>query len=307
MNALSGREASASVLPGIVVALQANFLEVELADSDDSSRLLCTRRTRLAHQGADVHVGDQVKVEAVDWQRCRAVVCHVEPRQSWLERPPVANATTVVVALALAEPSFDADQASRFLLTAEQTDLDVQVLLTKMDLISVDAVEARTSALLGWGYQPLVVSAKTGEGIEQLIAKLKSAPLSVLCGPSGVGKSSILNRVLPELSLRVGPLSSKLQRGRHTTRHVELFALAGGARVADTPGFNRPELPADPRCLAALFPELRHQLDPYPCRFRNCLHLDEPGCGVDRSWLRYAFYRECIEEIRGVSRPFREG
>ncbi|HJN36269.1 MAG: ribosome small subunit-dependent GTPase A [Prochlorococcus sp.] len=294
-------------MPATVVALQANYLEVELSEPAQATRLLCTRRTRLAHQGANVHVGDQVWVEAIDWQQCRGVVCNVEPRKSWLERPPVANVTTVVVALALAEPSFDADQASRFLLTAEQTDLDVQVLLTKTDLISADALAERISALRAWDYQPLAVSAKTGEGLDQLMGKLQGSFLSVLCGPSGVGKSSILNRCLPELSLRVGALSSKLQRGRHTTRHVELFALEGGARVADTPGFNRPDLPADPRCLASLFPELRHQLDPYPCRFRNCLHLDEPGCGVERSWPRYAFYRQCLQEMRGLSRPYREG
>ena len=135
-------------LAGMVVALQANFLEVELEIPNQvslvgltgltdvrRSRLLCTRRTRLDHRGAAIHVGDRVWLEAIDWQQCRAVVADVEPRQSWLNRPPVANVTAVVVALAVKQPCFDSDQASRFLLNAEQTGLAVHLILTKRDQI----------------------------------------------------------------------------------------------------------------------------------------------------------------------------
>ena len=122
----------------MVVALQANYLEVELdAPSPGTpARLLCTRRTRLNHRGAAVHVGDRVTVEAIDPIQARAVVSAVEPRSSFLVRPPVANASCVLVALAAEQPAFDADQASRFLLTAEQTGLQVQLVLTKCDLLA---------------------------------------------------------------------------------------------------------------------------------------------------------------------------
>ena len=294
---------------GIVVALQANYLEVELDDPPDGipARLLCTRRTRLSHRGAAVHVGDRVAVEAIDPGQARAVVVAVEPRSSWLTRPPVANVSLVVVALAVDQPAFDLDQASRFLLTAERTGLPVQLLLTKSDLLDEQQQEQLRQRLRGWGYEPLLLSSRTGLGMDGLRQRLQDTPLSVLCGPSGVGKSSVLNALMPHLSLRVGAVSGRLQRGRHTTRHVELFPLNQGSRVADTPGFNRPDLPNDPRELGMLFPELRDQLEPWPCRFRDCLHRGEPGCGVQRNWERYALYTAALEECSGVSRPSRGG
>ena len=293
----------------MVVALQANYLEVELDQVSEviPSRLLCTRRTRLSHRGKAVYVGDRVNVEAIDVSHARAVVSHVEPRVSFLTRPPVANATTVVVALAVDQPAFDPDQASRFLLTAERTSLAVQLVLTKTDLLEPEELERLRVRLLAWGYPPLLVSTGSGLGLSELKQSLAGSSLSVLCGPSGVGKSSLLNALIPKLDLRIGAVSGRLQRGRHTTRHVELHRLEGEARVADTPGFNRPELPDDPRNLEVLFPELRPQLDPHPCRFRDCLHRDEPGCGVTRDWERYPIYRRAVEDLFGVSRPSRGG
>jgi len=294
---------------GIVVALQANYLEVVLdqAPGGCPARLLCTRRTRLIHRGAAVHVGDRVRLEAIDPLQARAVVADVEPRRSWLSRPPVANVSLVAVALAVEQPGFDPDQASRFLLTAERTGLEVLVLLTKTDLISTEEQSRIKSRLQGWGYEPLLLSSCSGEGITALRDRLASSSLSVLCGPSGVGKSSLLNQLMPHLSLRTAAVSGKLQRGRHTTRHVELFPLGVSARVADTPGFNRPDLPDDPRELAMLFPELRDQLSPWPCRFRDCLHRGEPGCGVSTDWERYGLYQAALDEQAGISRPFRGG
>ena len=156
---------------GLVVALQANYLEVELTAAPDGcpQRLLCTRRHRLSHRGEAVHVGDRVRVQAIDSAQARAVIAAVEPRQSLLMRPPVANASLVVVALSVAQPAFDPDQASRFLLTAERTGLDVQVLLTKVDLILLQRLQQR---LNGWRYKPLAISAYSGEGMQDLRQRL---------------------------------------------------------------------------------------------------------------------------------------
>ena len=141
----------------MVVALQANYLEVELDVAPDGcpGRLLCTRRTRLSHRGEAVYVGDRVRVEAIDPGQGRAVVAEVEPRHSFLTRPPVANVSLVAVVLAVEQPSFDPDQASRFLLTAERTGLEVILLLTKTDLISPAALErlslgCRGGAMTRW-------------------------------------------------------------------------------------------------------------------------------------------------------------
>ena len=293
----------------MVVALQANYLEVELDVAPDGcpGRLLCTRRTRLSHRGEAVYVGDRVRVEAIDPGQGRAVVADVERRHSFLTRPPVANVSMVAVVLAVEQPNFDPDQASRFLLTAERTGLEVILLLTKTDLISPAALERLMTRLQGWGYDPLALSSATGVGIDALRQRLAAAQLSVLCGPSGVGKSSLLNQLRPDLQLRTAAVSGRLQRGRHTTRHVELFPLGPSARVADTPGFNRPDLPDDPQELGVLFPELRQQLDPWPCRFRDCLHRGEPGCGVSTDWERYALYKAALIEQSSLSRPSRGG
>ena len=252
-----------------------------------------------------MHVGDRVVVEAIDPVQARAVVARVDARTSLLSRPPVANASTIVVALAVEQPGFDPDQASRFLLTAERTGLAVELLLTKADLVSRDHLESLQARLQGWGYAPIAVSSRTDEGLDRVRQRLSASSLSVVCGPSGVGKSSLLNRLMPHLALRVGAVSGRLQRGRHTTRHVELFPLAEGCRVADTPGFNRPDLPDEPREFALLFPELRHQLDPWPCRFRDCLHRAEPGCGIRRDWERYDLYTTGLEELSKLSRSSR--
>ena len=302
-------DTSSSEASGIVVALQANYLEVELdaAPAGCPGRLLCTRRTRLTHRGAAVHVGDRVRVEAIDPGQARAVVADVEPRHSFLSRPPVANVSLVAVVLAVEQPTFDPDQASRFLLTAERTGLDVILLLTKTDLISPAALEQLMTRLKGWGYDPLALCSPSGLGMDALRQRLAAAELSVLCGPSGVGKSSLLNHLRPDLQLRTAAVSGRLQRGRHTTRHVELFPLGPSARVADTPGFNRPDLPDDPQELAILFPELRKQLDPWPCRFRDCLHRGEPGCGVSSDWERYPLYMAALTEQSSLSRPSRGG
>ena len=161
--------------------------------------------------------------------------------------------------------------------------------------------------LKGWGYDPLALSSAAGTGIDALRQRLDGAQLSVLCGPSGVGKSSLLNQLRPDLQLRTAAVSGRLQRGRHTTRHVELFPLGPTARVADTPGFNRPDLPDDPQELGVLFPELRQQLDPWPCRFRDCLHRGEPGRGVATDWERDSLYKAALIEQSSLSRPSRGG
>jgi ribosome biogenesis GTPase len=291
----------AAVASGLVVALQANYCWVELEPSGPGGRLrlLCTRRTRLAKGGQSICAGDRVRLDAIDWAAGRAAVAAVQPRSSLLVRPAVANVSRVVVVVALAEPRPDPLQLTRFLITAEACGQAVELVFSKADLLPEAEVEAWCRRVRDWGYDPLAVSERSGQGLEPLRLRLAQAGISVLCGPSGVGKSSLLNRLSPELELRVGAVSGRLRRGRHTTRHVELFAMAPGALVADTPGFNRPELPADPAALASLFPELRQRLSGGPCRFSNCLHRgDEPGCVVADPWDRQPHYQHCLEQIQ---------
>ncbi len=287
---------------GLVVALQANYCWVELdtpcVESGQGQRLLCTRRSRLAKSGQTICAGDRVRLEGIDWPSRRAAISAVAPRTSLVSRPAVANVSLVVVVVAVAEPALDPIQLTRFLITAETTGQPVLLVFSKVDLLPETAVQQWCSRASAWGYRALAVSCRDGRGLDALKQRLSQPGLAVVCGPSGVGKSSLLNGLLPDLELQVGAVSGRLRRGRHTTRHVELFALAPGALVADTPGFNRPELPADPAVLAALFPEVRQHLAAAGCQFRDCLHQGEPGCAVGSDWERYPWYSLCLQDLR---------
>ena len=289
--------AEAAAVAALVTTVEANFCRVRLErpGPGGEEQLLCVRRTRLGKGGQRICVGDRVQVEGIDWAEQRGAIAAVAERARLLPRPAVANVSRVVVVVALEQPSLDPLQLTRFLLTAEATGAAVELVLTKADLLSPEQRQACCERLQGWGYGPLLVASLQGLGLEPLRQRLAQPGISVLCGPSGVGKSSLINALLPALELRVSAVSGRLQRGRHTTRHVELFPLGPEALLADTPGFNRPELPADPAALGPLFPEIRGRLAQGSCRFRNCLHQGDPGCAVGEAWDRYPLYRSCLE------------
>jgi ribosome biogenesis GTPase len=346
---------------GTVIAVQANFYQVRLdppvsidgknAPLADSPTLLCTRRTRLKKIGQQVMVGDRVVVDEPDWTDRRGAISEVFPRQTELNRPPVANADRILLVFALAEPDLDPASLTRFLVKAESTGLEVSLCLNKCDLVTPQELEQWRDRLSGWGYEPMFISVRSGAVVQEatekspnevsakepashdLMEKIEGssvtfeenpllansvdrlAPLNpvhsplpnfllqhlqgkitVICGPSGVGKSSLINQLIPALNLRVNAVSGKLGRGRHTTRHVELFELPGGGLLADTPGFNQPALECDPSELAEYFPEARQRLALGSCQFSDCSHRDEPNCVVRGSWERYDYYLNFLSE-----------
>jgi ribosome biogenesis GTPase len=302
-------EADAALdLLGTVVAVQANYYWVKLdqfttATADISAEewmssstfLLCTRRTRLKKIGQQVIVGDRVQIEEVDWANKRGAISHVFPRQTELDRPPIANVNQVLLVFALAEPDLEPVQLSRFLVKAELTGLMVALCLNKSDLISAQTHQQWNFRLQEWGYQPFIVSVADNQGLHRLREQLENR-ITVVAGPSGVGKSSLINQLIPRIDLRVGKVSGKLGRGRHTTRHVELFELPTGGLLADTPGFNQPELDCEPKELSDCFPEIRQRLSQASCQFSDCLHRDEPNCAVRGEWERYDYYLNFLDE-----------
>jgi ribosome biogenesis GTPase / thiamine phosphate phosphatase len=277
-------------LTGTVIAAQANYYFVRLTSGE---QMLCLRRSLLKKIGQQVMVGDRVGIEQPDWQSMRGAICRVYERDSLLDRPPVANADQILLVFAVAQPYLDPLQLSRFLVTAEQTGIDLLLCLSKCDLIDGEEQAEWVERLTDWGYPPLLISAQNSLGMDVLIERLQGR-VTVVSGPSGVGKSSLINQLIPQVQLRVSEVSGKLERGRHTTRHVELFELAEGGLLADTPGFNQPDLTAQPEAIAQYFPEVVQRLG--NCQFGDCLHREEPGCGVQGEWERYDFYRLFLEE-----------
>ena len=299
------------LLTGTILAVQANFYRVmldqafcldQIFDNGLTSNqliheLLCTRRARLKKIGQQICVGDRVTIEEPDWQGGRGAISEVEPRRNLLDRPTVANVDRILLVFALAEPTLDPHQLSRFLVKAESTQVEVLLCLNKRDLVSDQIWDTWRDRLKSWGYPPVAMSTYTHQGIDDLAKHLQTG-VTVVAGQSGVGKSSLINLLIPNSQIRVGEVSQRLGHGKHTTRHVELFALPEGGYLADTPGFMQPNLIVTPQELTDCFPEARQRLaSGEVCHFNNCLHRrDEPDCVVRGDWERYDHYIAYLEE-----------
>lgn len=299
-SAAAAQRPTVDDLWGTVVAVQANFYSVRLdapalATALPVTELLCTRRARLKKVGQQVMVGDRVRVEEPDWEGQRGAIAEVLPRRTQLDRPPVANAEQILLVFAIAEPDLDPHQLTRFLVKAELTGLAICLCLNKRDLVDASMQTAWHERLQHWGYLPHLISVHKQLSLASLNDQLKDR-ITVVSGPSGVGKSSLINTLIPAAHLRVNAVSGKLGRGRHTTRHVELFELPQGGLLADTPGFNQPDIACSPQELGACFPEIRRRLQHQQCQFTDCLHRGEPGCAIGSDWERYDDYRQLLAE-----------
>ena len=244
----------------------------------ESGVVECRARGRFRRQDQSPLVGDFVRITR---QGSKGVLEELLPRKNAFVRPAVANIDQLVVLASCAIPVTEPFLIDRVLAIAQLQSVPALVVVNKDDLAPAQPLaEIYRRA----GVPVLVTSAETGEGIEALREAL-AGKLSCLAGNSGVGKSSLLNRACPQLQLPVGEVSEKLGRGRHTTRHIELYSLGNNTFVADTPGFSafdteRMEL-VHKEQLQYAFPEFAPYLG--HCQFPDCAHRKEPGCAVRRA------------------------
>lgn len=238
--------------------------------------LTCRARGKFRREGISPLVGDRVEVRELG--NGEGVVEKILPRRNAFTRPAVANIDQLVVIASGAVPKTDPFLIDRVAAIAALKGCEVVVLLNKCDL---DRAEDLYGIYRAAGFQTFRVSAETGEGIEALKPVI-AGKLSAFTGNSGVGKSSILNALDPDFRLQVGEISDALGRGRHTTRHVELYRLSCGAEVVDSPGFSSFETDELDLELKRRLPETFREFAPYldQCRFVGCSHTREKGCAV---------------------------
>ena len=173
-------------------------------------------------------------------------------------------------------------------------------MLTKCDLISLSRKFYLIDKFKKWGYSSLTLNINNNIDFDNLLKELKTKKCSIFIGPSGVGKTTLINRIIPGLNNATANVSRKIKRGVNTTRNVELIPLSNKSYIVDTPGFNMQNIDVNLCSIQQLFPEINLQVNQQEkrCKFRNCLHLQEPGCGLNKDFERYKFYKELIELIK---------
>ena len=288
-------------MTGTIMKALSGFYYVDVGA--EQAPITCRGRGKLRHQKITPLVGDHVAITVTE--DGTGMVDEVLPRANQFQRPMVANMDQLVILASGAIPVTDPFLIDRMVALAEYKGCQPIICFNKCDLEpATQLVELYQRA----GFRSFAISAQTGEGLDQLLGAL-DGKISAFTGNSGVGKSSVLNALCPQFGLKVGQVSEKLGRGRHTTRHVELFRVGGGL-VADTPGFSAFDveqmelIPKEE--LANTFREFRPYLE--QCRFVGCAHVKERGCAVREAVdsgaiapSRYQSYVRLYDQVK--SRP----
>ena len=284
---------------GVIYKALSGFYYVK--NGEETAR--CRARGRFRYDKTTPLVGDRVEITLTG--NGEGVVDTILPRKNFFTRPPIANIDQMVMIVSNAIPVTEPFLIDRMAAIAEHARAEVIICVNKCDL---DPAEELFGIYTRAGFKTIRTSAETGEGIRELEAAL-CGKISVFTGNSGVGKSSILNVMDPAFGLSVGEVSEKLGRGRHTTRHVELFETGRGAIIADTPGFSAFDVEhmelTDPSELPYCFHDFAPFLD--QCRFVGCAHVKEKGCAVleavrrgEIESSRHKSYVRLYEQLKSV-------
>tara|TARA_B100000886_G_scaffold291508_1_gene217072 strand:- start:8 stop:925 length:918 start_codon:yes stop_codon:yes gene_type:complete len=284
---------------GLVTKKFNDYFLVDLKNKNNSGntqRFLCKVRKSIKFKDQLIYVGDEVVIDNIDLKNKSAVIISLEKRKNLLPRPSVANISNIYITFSVEEPKLNLSQVNRFLISAESMGIEVSLVLTKCDLISNKKRSFLLDKFGEWGYQAITLNLQKSKYFNNFLAELKQKECSIFVGPSGVGKTTLLNMIIPGLQNSTAPVSNKIKRGKNTTRNVELFPISNQSYIVDTPGFNMQPLEVDIKVLPNLYSEIYKQVieEGTKCKFRNCLHLNDEGCNLNKSFERYSFYKEMI-------------
>lgn len=252
-------------------------------------------------------VGDNVEMEVLDEKDMEGNILEIFPRRSSLIRPAVANVDQALIIFAIVKPNPNFNLLDRFLIRMERQNLPTIICFNKQDIATEEEKESLQRSYETCGYRVLFISALENEGVEQ-VRELLAGKTTTVAGPSGVGKSSLINRLSPAANMETGAISAKIERGKHTTRHSEIIALGEETYIVDTPGFTSLDISEITKEeLGRYYPEFV-QYEPY-CKFSGCAHLNEPSCGVKDavaegriSKVRYENYKVLYQELKEIKR-----
>lgn len=263
----------------------------------------CKAKGIFRKEGIRPLVGDDVEMDVLDETEKLGNIRKILPRKSMLVRPAVANVDQALILFAIVEPNPNFNLLDRFLIRMERQELPTIICFNKEDIAAPEEKEALREAYETCGYWVLFISVLENRGLEQ-VRELLAGKTTTLAGPSGVGKSSLINQLSSAKKMETGEISEKIRRGRHTTRHSEIIALGDGTYIMDTPGFTSLDMPdITKEELGGYYPEFR-AYEPF-CKFRGCAHLSEPDCRVKEaveegviSRVRYENYMILYRELK---------
>lgn len=238
----------------------------------------CKAKGIFRKDGIKPLVGDNVEITILDEEQKLGNIDTILPRKNALIRPAVANVDQALVIFAAAKPEPNLNLLDRFLLSMEKQNVPCLICFNKLDMIDDAKMKHLQAVYEDSGYEVLFTSSLDGQGMEELLSHLEGKTTTV-AGPSGVGKSSIVNILAPDAEMETGSISQKIERGKHTTRHSEILALPNDAFILDTPGFSSLEIMGiESNELELYYPEFEPYLN--TCRFTGCAHIHEPDCGI---------------------------